>query len=357
MQTPKTSENESGEFNITRVSIPQSVGNVRTALDNAGMRYDDEDAWSRYPEFQRTIESILDIPRGSSIGDESSRKAKRLIKQTRFAGEATFLKKVFPVIVPTTHTVNTNKRGVSGEMVTARRDYEDNDNLAVTEQPRFAKGFVPGKAFRQKAKEFGLTDPVPDQVYGKKQPLHTKGSDAHLPPWLVCCKSINTKTEWPHMCLEAKTDSTIAEAENQAIRDCAAIVNSRLRLKWYAEGQGYEQPLGADPEIFVFSISFGPDFTRIAVHWFEKLEDGESYFHMTPVGQYFVNEKSGQATMRSRIHNIWDYGLVKYHYNAEQTYRKAVAKWRKDGNTSESAALAEAAAEATNPSSNTEAVA
>ena len=65
---------------------------------------------------------------------------------------------------------------------------------------------------------------------------------------------------------------------------------------------------------------------------------------MTPVGQYFTNEKEGQRLMRARIHNIWDFGLLKYYHQAEETYQKAVAKWRKIGDSQESQALAEAVA-------------
>ena len=67
---------------------------------------------------------------------------------------------------------------------------------------------------------------------------------------------------------------------------------------------------------------------------------------MTPVGQYFTNEKEGQSLMRARIHNIWDFGLLKYYYQAEEMYQNAVAKWRKIGDSQESEALAEAVAAA-----------
>ncbi|KAM0794157.1 hypothetical protein BDR22DRAFT_717743 [Usnea florida] len=161
--------------------------------------------------------------------------------------------------------------------------------------------------------------------------------------------------DWPFMVCEAKTENTIAEAENQAIRDCAVIVSSRLALKGYVEGLQHKQPLGADPDIFCFSLCFGPDFCRISVHWFEKVivdDQEESYFHMTPVGQSFTNEKVGQSLMRARIHNIWDFGLLKYYHQAEEMYQKAVAKWRKMGDSQEIEALAEAvAAEGTSEAS------
>lgn len=349
INTPDLSDKKSSEFNFTHAKLPPSTGNIRWALDDSGMRYDDDEAWNRYPAFQSIIESILDIPRGSTMRDESHKKVNRLIKEKRFMGEDSFQKKVFPAIVPTTHQVNSKKRDIDGNCITAVQDYEDIDELEVAEKPHFARGFVPNKMYGKKAKEFGLTEPIPDQAFGKRRPLHAKGggSGAQLPIWLMAIKSLNTKMEWPYMVCEAKTENTIAEAENQAIRDCAVIVNSRLALKEYVEGAQYKQPLGADPDIFCFSLCFGPDFCRISVHWFEKVNvdnQEESYFHMTPVGQYFTNEKEGQSVMRSRIHNIWDFGLLKYHHQAEETYQKAVTKWRKNGDSQESAALAEAVA-------------
>lgn len=146
------------------------------------------------------------------------------------------------------------------------------------------------------------------------------------------------------MACENKTEETIAEAENQAIRDGAVIVASRLALKRYIETTQYDQPPAPDPDIFCFSLCFGPDVCRISVHWVDRVSNDLSYFHMTPVGQYFTNEKVGQGVMRTRIHNIWDFGLVKYYQQAEETYEKAVAKWRTVGDSPESAALAKAAA-------------
>lgn len=354
MYTPDTSERKSSEFNFTHTKLPPSVGNIRWALDVAGMHYDDDEAWERNPAFRQTIETILDIPRGSTMREDSHKKVNRLIKEKRFMGEDSFLKKVFPAIIPPNHRVDTKKRDIDDRIITTVQDYEDMDKLEVVEKPHFAKGFVPNKMYGKKAKEFGLTEPLPDQAFGKKKPLHAKGSGAQLPIWFEAIKSLNTKMEWPFMVTEAKTEDTIAAAENQAIRDCAVIVNSRLRLKWYVEGPQYQQPIGVDPDIYCFSLCFGPDFSRIAVHWFENVNDEETYFHMTPVGQYFTNEKAAQEIMRARIHNIWDYGLVKYHCDAEETYQKAVTKWRRFGDDSESAALAEAAAAASETSSNTD---
>ena len=313
------------------------------------MRYQDDEAWDRCPEFQNIIESLLDIPRGSIIRDESHKKVNRLIREKRFLGEDTFQNKVLPAIVPTTHHVDSKKRDIEGNIMMMAQDYEDVDGLEIVEKPHFAKGLVPNKMYGKKAKEFGLTEPVPDLAYGKKRPIHTNlvGSGAQLPIWLEAVKSLNTKTEWPFMVCESKTDGDIAAAENQAIRDGAVIVNSRLQLKWYVEGVQYKQPLGADPDIYCFSLCFGPDFSRISVHWFEKVSiDNQevSYFHMTPVGQYFTNEKAGQGLMRARIHNIWEFGLLKYHNQAEETYQKAATKWRELGDCQENAALAEAEA-------------
>ena len=357
MNTPDLSDRMSSEFSFTHAKLPQSTGNIRYALDAAGMRYDDDEAWDRYPAFRNIIENILDIPRGSTMRDESHKKVNRLIKEKRFMGEDSFQKKVFPAIVPTTHQVNTKKRDMDGNCITAVQDYEDIDDLEIAEKPHFARGFMPNKMYGKKAKEFGLTEPIPDQAFGKKRPLHSKGggSAAQLPIWLIAIKSLNTKMDWPFMVCEAKTENTIAEAENQAIRDCAVIVSSRLALKGYVEGAQHKQPLGADPDIYCFSLCFGPDFCRISVHWFEKVivdDQEENYFHMTPVGQYFTNEKDGQGLMRARIHNIWDFGLLKYYHQAEEMYQKAVTKWRNMGDSQESEALAEAvAAEGTSEAS------
>ena len=86
MNTPDLSDKRSSEFNFTHAKLPPSTGNTRWALSDAGMRNDDDEAWNRYPAFQKTIQSIFDIPRGSTIRDEFHKKANRLIKRKTIRG-------------------------------------------------------------------------------------------------------------------------------------------------------------------------------------------------------------------------------------------------------------------------------
>ncbi|MCJ1279783.1 hypothetical protein MMC21_007607 [Puttea exsequens] len=328
------------------VKLTQSIHNIREALDEAGMRYDDQEAFfDRCPKFKEMIEAILNIPRGSIMRDESSRKTNMLIRQNRTKSEETFFNKVFGSIVPNTHTVDGKKRDHEGKIEQVVKNYHEDDSLDYAEKPRFSVGFVPGKTYRKKVKEFGLTEPVPDRVYGTRKPLFKKKDNGPpLPEWLKAMKSLNTHMDWPFGIFENKSCKiAIAEAENQALRDGGAVVNSRLKLKWYVHGRE-NQPCGADEEIFAFSVCWGPDFVRMFVHWFEKISNEEEYFHMNKVGQYFIDDKEHQGIMRKRIHNIFDFGLFKYVTVAEDTYKKAVAKYRQVGDNSETQSLADAAA-------------
>lgn len=162
MNTPKISDKKSSEFHFTKTKLTPSTGNIRYALSVAGMQYDDEEAWNRYPEFQKTIESILEVPRGSVMRDESHKKANRLIKEKRFMGEDSFREKVFPAIIPMAHLVVTKQRDRDGNSILAVHDYEDVDSLGIAQKPHFAKNFMPNKMYGKKVKEFGLTEPVPD---------------------------------------------------------------------------------------------------------------------------------------------------------------------------------------------------
>ena len=105
----------------------------------------------------------------------STRKPTDSSKEKRFVGEDSFQKKVFPVIVPTAHRIDTKKRDSNGNSIMVVQDYEDVDNLEIAENPHFVRGFVSNKTYGKRAKEFRLREPVPDQAFEKKRPLHANG--------------------------------------------------------------------------------------------------------------------------------------------------------------------------------------
>ena len=161
-------------------------------------------------------------------------------------------------------------------------------------------------------------EPCPDYVYGMKE---TQFPDTSLKtdPMAAVYRSVTPGMHWAFFVVEYKSAADgIAEAENQAIRDGAVLVNARLRLKELRLQQklkpeeNYVRPIGADHDSFVFSCAWIPDMAKIFVNWFEKLADGQEIFHMSEMGLYVMTRPKEISAFRRNYHNILDWGLFEY---------------------------------------------
>ena len=130
---------------------------------------------------------------------------------------------------------------------------------------------------------------------------------------------------WAFFAVEDKPASnSIAKAENQAIRDGAALVNARLLLKERRltqeldREQAYVRPTGAGQECFAFCCAWHTDMAKIFFRWFEKLADGQSIFHMSEMGLYVMTRPRELAAFRRDYHKILDWGIYEYAPTAEK---------------------------------------
>lgn len=317
------------------------------------MLYHDRRAWERNPTLREKIDVILQVERNSTLKTQSHKKLTGRIDKYSTSTEDTLLENVWNLIASDIHTVPAKKHDLDDNMKFVIKDYQEEDDLAIVLKPHFSKGFVPGKMYGKKGATVGLTEPIPDKAYGKKESTPPYINEAPLPPIFKKTKQLNTQSDWPFLVLEAKSiDGNMGECTNQAIRDGAVIVNSRLLMKRYLKGPAYEQAYGADPDIYCFSVVFGPDFARISVHWYEKYQEGANdvdLFHMTILGQFFLDSREDQQNLRAGIHNIWDWGLFENQTKAEVAYNEAVGKYRSNPDDKEFEDFVNAAA--TNESS------
>lgn len=295
------------------------------------MYINEGDAWeSRCAAFKSKVLDMFDRPRPSRMQETSAKAISKILNQNYTQNEKTVSGLVLPRIFKDTHTVVLNKRNFEGEVLKVVRSYED-EGLQSVECPVFVKDMVPGKDFGSTEKAFGLTDPVPDMVYGAQQSRFPK--TGRQPPQMIqVLKNMASGVDWPFFVVENKScERGIAEAENQAIRDGATIVNARLRLQSYSR-QGDIPVKGADPDIFVFSCVWTPDLARMFVHWHETLEDGTSLFHMTKIRHYLMlDDTNGFADLRRDVHSIFDWGLLEYVPAAEKMYQQVVSMQNEQG--------------------------
>jgi hypothetical protein len=101
------------------------------------------------------------------------------------------------------------------------------------------------------------------------------------------------------------------EAQDQARRDGAALVNALAKLTSLAGSPNAEQA-GNKPDVttIAFSCVITPNFAHIYVHFRQLRLDGELEWHMAKVSGYQTDEGEDVRRLRRDIHNILDWEVL-----------------------------------------------
>lgn len=177
--------------------------------------------------------------------------------------------------------------------------------LDKTQEQLFVEGLLPTLE-----KGFGLSTPKPDLVFGFEMERFPTESTPRLSDNVLQVIRVAPGIEHPFFVIEAKGGSApIEEAENQAIRSGAALVNARRLLEQMIPG--VPQPVigGPDPASWVFSCAWVPRMAEIFVHWLEFNSKGEPIYHMNLIQSYMMSRAEELQAFRRAIHNILDWGL------------------------------------------------
>ena len=300
-----------------------NLDDVVRSLQNYGMYYNELDAWNvRCPEFKERVLGPFLSDRHSAMQPASHKRFNEALDRTRYSNEATFHNATLPILFSDEHTVATQKKDFAGSIKLVQLSYAESDGLSSQEKPNLATGFVPGK--EPSIKAVGMTNPIPDTVWGKLHPSFIKpGSQG--PKDINVIKSSGCHVDWPFFIAEAKSGrGSVADARNQAQRDGGSIIKSLLKLKEYVEGRGYRKKAGAVEDFWVFSLCWDPDYANILVHWVEIMADETEIFHSTKVRQKFLDDEEGQAQLRACGHNIFNHGLFTHVPAMEKLWAKAI---------------------------------
>ena len=208
------------------------------------------------------------------------------------------------------------------------------DGLDSVQGVKFRKEFLPGKETDQKV--LGMTDPKPDWTYGIEDPLFPNlGQGAALlngdvelmvkvaPGLLHAFFSIEFKS----------CQRPIEDAENQAIRSGATLVEARRKLNARAAAPNGPmlvtsntiQPASAptaDLMSIAFTISWVPQMAKLHVHWYEDHPGQRGIYHMTNIGAYLLARNGELQQFRNDVGNILEWGTYKRRTQVEETLRK-----------------------------------
>lgn len=309
------------------------------------MRFEDEDAWEKYPELQVLVDAIIFGVRNEAVQPSSVKKILAYRKEFATLNEASYYPDLMQLMVKMeARNVKSHKHTLDQEMVEHVRHYAE-DGLRKVSDREFVRGVlpIPEDAF----KVAGLTNPKPDYTFGFAEPQFPPG----LPDAVSRLVCLAPGIEHPFFAVEAKgPDWSIEKAENQCIRDGAAMVAARRELEALgkatltemqqldeaqrveSQDQKKEQnpmlplppplplPLptsGADLSSICFSLAWVPQYAVLFVHWHETVVEGgkaKSLWHIKRRKTYdFNNDDDGWAVytkFRCHVRNVLDWGCT-----------------------------------------------
>ena len=243
------------------VKIARNVRNIRDSLGEEGFYFEDEESYGKYPELQHEVERIFCRERGSAMRTESLRAIKQWRKENSTAPEDGYYSKLLPKIVKETRSAET-----FGDIAAYVTKSFQSDELHEATKAVLNRNIL--YQHREDIEmKLGLTNPVPDHLWGLKVPHNPPRNAPKLNTAATALIKLGGDVRWAGFAMEDKSaDDPIEAAENQAIRSGAALVESRRQLKVLARKPGEKEAVGVDVECIAFSCSWVPQLANIHVH-------------------------------------------------------------------------------------------
>ena len=207
------------------------------------------------------------------------------------------------------------------------------DGLAVKVDCEFRKNFLPTsekdeELVKAMAKVDGMTNPKPDYTYGLRIDRYPIPDDVTVSFYINFLLEVVPILHHPFFIIEGKSDSgSKAEAENQACRGGAALVNAARQL---LERIGARtEATGPDQQTFIYSATLSPGLMDFWVHWAEVREKAKPIFHMHWLDSIPLRGDGALGKLRKITHNILDWGCVDRSRQNEEVYDQIFAYERK----------------------------
>lgn len=325
----------------------------------------------KYPKFEKMVQKILNRKRESSINPDSAKKFHEVNRYYEKANENTFLHNILPIIIKPGRTVKSRVRADALELdqeaqyqIQVQKDEEDekgqkagaerhvgkedtpsgtehtleqvaeqegeksvqeheeytlesfwDDGLAIKIDCEIRKGFLPIKEkdeelSRAMAKVDGMTNPKPDFTYGLRIDNHSIPDDMAVSASIDYMLEVVPFLHHPFFIIEGKSDSgSKAEAENQACRGGAALINAARQLREKIGAQATEAA-GPDEQTYIYSATLSPGLMDFWVHWLEVRKMHRPLFHMHHLESVALRSDGAPGKLRMITHNILDWGCM-----------------------------------------------
>lgn len=298
-------------------------------ISDNGLMFDDKAAFNKYTRFKDKIFDIIRPDRDSVIRPGSHKKFEAYLDCYARYNEATFLRKMFPLLMKdglhlreTGLVMDTEKQQLLGQSEYLEyRDFLIDEGIVETADREFLRTLVPSSCNRDceiymakvLAKAANMTNPRPDYTFGIKRDQFPRESEAMVPEYITALLNIAPGTRHAFLIVEGNPyDGVKAEAENQARRGGATLVHAERILRSLVEDVvDFEGP---DEKSFVFSVIMDPDIVEFWVHWYEGKGPGQlGKFHMNRLASRNLVEEDHREDIRHKMHNIMEWGGIYSH--------------------------------------------
>ena len=209
------------------------------------------------------------------------------------------------------------------------------DGLAVKVNCEFRRGFLPAKEkdeelSRAMAKVDGMTNPKPDFTYGLRIDQCPIPDDVRVSAQIDFLLGVVPNLHHPFFIIEGKSDSgSKAEAENQACRGGAALINAARQLR-ETIGARTTEAIGPDQQTYIYSATLSPGLMDIWIHWAEVRPTIPPIFHMNRLDSVSLHSQGAPGKLRLITHNILDWGCVARWPQIQEVYHQIFAYERKN---------------------------
>ena len=310
--------------------------------------FQDQNALSRFPDFEKKVKDILNIERHSAMKPLSAKKFSTERDYFDRANEDTVIHNLIPLIIKpsrsTQSTVDAEKMktidvamtvatGYARELLEdgkwAPKDFWD-DGVITTINDEFTRTFLPDKytaggidseLAKAMMKDDSMTNPKPDFCYGlnvDKFPL-TVNPGVVVDTWVSAFQEVAPEMYHPMLIVEGKSNKGDAgDAKNQACRGGATLVNAARLLRSHVSMNDGTAEMDddtsiADDRTFVYSAVVTPQVMQIYAHWAEVKRKNcvmEVLFHMSFLTSKALGDSEQVADLRKMLHNILEWGCI-----------------------------------------------
>ena len=349
---------KSNKSHMTGKSSPKQIFLVRQHLRQHRMFLEDARCRIRCPGAIKAAKEIIRDYRHSARSEKQNAYTTTGINRLEGKNEATVIAKMIEYVINKDREVPEGSGDIVRESLNTKwmsrdwsLDYLDDvrdQDLHPDALPRVDWGHEP-LMMEALAVLPQLTNPRPDACWG----LHMDAYAFDDQQTIIENSDITgvSRGVWnPFILMEGKgTGGSPDDAETQAIRGGAALVNAR-RILNQKRGQGFEgMSPGADLESYAFSFRLLPTMASLYVHWAEIIStdhpavsslpplpndppSGEQssmkkvstivLFHMHEIGSYGLRHEEQRDQLTHDLNNVFEWGIGKRNEEIKQVLRK-----------------------------------